>query len=152
MVGTGYVELVIKDSKYYLDIPAGVPCTEYCFVSHFGDRLCQATVQTFPVVIDTISGNDVIVAAAPVAANFLFNKGFFKLNGTSIKVKFWESGTTFQTSEQMPASWAGRVVELVSGCDKSLTSCRDIHDNEEHFSGWGYSMVDYNPQYEEPTK
>lgn len=149
LTGTGYMNLVIKDWKYYTDVVAGVPCSEQCYVSYFGDKMCQATVQEFPVTIQVITGNDVVVVSVPVVVDFLFNKGYFKLNGTSIKIKYWESGTTFQTSEPMPASWDGQVVTLVSGCDKLLATCRDIHNNEEFFSAWGYSMVDYNSQTED---
>jgi hypothetical protein len=147
--GTGLLTIVLKNNKYYMDTLAGQPCTEQCFVAHFGDKMCQAVVQEFPVVIDSISGNDVTLISTPAAVDFLFNKGYFKLNGTSIKIKFWESGLVFQTSEPMPDTWAGLSVTLVAGCDKLIKTCRTIHDNEEFFSGWGYSMIDYNAQFED---
>lgn len=151
LIQSGLLNLTIKDWKYYTDMPGGVPCTEFCFVSRFGDKICGASVPTYPVTILAISETDVVVDSVPTVQDFLFNKGYFKYDSTTIKVKFWESGTTFQTSEPIPASWEGLVVELVAGCDKTLTTCRNIHDNEENFSGWGYSMVDYNPLYEEPS-
>lgn len=145
----GFLDLVLKGWKYYTDIIGGVACTEYCFVKHFGDQMCQASVAEYPVTIDSVSGNLTTLDSVPVVQDFLFNKGFFKYNGTSIKVKYWESGLVFQTSEAVPADWVGQSVSLVVGCDKTLTTCRDIHDNEEHFSGWGYSMIDYDPRTED---
>lgn len=148
----GVVDLVIKDWKYYLDIPGGVSCTEDCYVKYFGDAMCQAIVQQFPVVADIIDGHSVQLASVPAVVDFFFNKGYFELNGTTIKIKYWESGLIFQTTEAMPASWLGQTMAVVAGCDKKLATCRDIHNNEINFSGWGYSMVDYNPQFEEPSK
>lgn len=150
MPSTGFLEIIIKDWKYYMDTLAGVSCSEQCSVSYFGDGMCQATVQEFPVVVASISGNDVVLSSVPAAVDFLFKAGYFKLNGTSIKIRYWESGNTFQTSEPMPASWAGLAITLVSGCDRMIATCRDIHNNEEHFSGWGINMVDYNAMRENP--
>ena len=149
---SGHINLVIKDWKYYLDIPGGIPCTENCFVKYFGDALCQAAVLSYPVVPSLIDGYSTTIVSAPAVVDWFFNKGYFELNGTSIKVKYWESGNVFITSEAMPSSWLGQTITLVAGCDKRLETCRDIHNNEEHFSGWGYSMVDYNPQFEESSK
>lgn len=146
----GFLTLIIKDWKYYTDVPAGEPCTEQCWVAYFGEpKMCQATVQEFAVTVDAVDGNVVVLGSVPSVVDFLFHKGYFKLRGTSIKIKFWESGTIFQTSEPMPSSWVGEAITLVAGCDKLLATCRDIHDNEENFSGWGHSMVDYNSQTED---
>jgi hypothetical protein len=150
--GTGLLKMVLKDTKYYMDTTAGQPCSEQCFVAFLGDKMCQAVVPDFTVTIDTIVGNDVTLISTPSGPSikpFLFNKGYFKLNGTSIKIKYWESGLVFQTSEPMPDTWAGLDVLLVAGCDKLRETCRDIYDNEINFSGWGYSMVDYNAQFED---
>lgn len=146
---TGMLALVIKDWKYYLDIPGGMPCTENCYVKYFGDRLCQAPVAEYVVDIDSISGYDVTLVSVPSVVDFLFNKGYFRFRGTSIKIKHWESGTVFQTSEAMPISWVGQAVTVVAGCDKTLQTCRDIHNNEANFTAWGINMVDYNPQFED---
>lgn len=150
-ITTGKLSLIIKDWKYYTDITAGFPCTEQCFVKHFGDTLCQAVVNTYPVVPSGISGYVVILTAVPSVVDRYFNKGYFNYKGTSIKIKYWETGTSFITSEAMPASWEGQTINLVAGCDKQLETCRTIHNNEEHFSGWGYSMIDYDPQFEDPS-
>jgi hypothetical protein len=147
--GNGLLTIVIKNTKYYMDTLVGQPCSEQCFVAYFGDKMCQAVVQDFPVTIDSISGLDVTLISTPSVVDFLFHKGYFKLNGTSIKIKYWESGLVFQTSEPMPNTWEGLSVTLVAGCDKLRETCRDIHDNEEFFSGWGYIMVDYNAQFED---
>jgi hypothetical protein len=49
-----------------------------------------------------------------------------------------------------PPEWDGQVVSVVEGCDKKLTTCRNVYHNEGRFGGFGYAMPSYQPMLENP--
>lgn len=145
----GRADLILRDHKYYTDTTAGVPCTELCAVSFFGDEVCQKTVHSEPHTVDSISGYNLTVGESLIdTTSFLFKNGYIENGAQRMKIKYHESGTTFQMARPVPASWEGALVTVYAGCDRQLSTCRDIHNNEERFLGLGISMVDYNPLYE----
>jgi len=148
----GYLDLILQDYKYYLDRTGGIPCTEQCGVPFFGDEIqCKATVQTEQHVLESASGFLATLATDPVlTTSFLFNSGSMSFGASRIKIQYHETGRVFQLSRRIPSYWLGQIVTITTGCDKQLATCRDIHDNEERFLGLGFSMVDYNPYYENP--
>lgn len=146
-----YMEIVVKDYKYYLDTTGGLPCTEQCKVGYFGDTLCQAVVLTEDQVLESVSEFNATVASDLVnTTEYLYNKGYMEYGASRICIKYHKLGKTFEMSRPIPSYWIGKTVTLVAGCDKYLDTCRDIHDNEARFLGLGFSMVDYNSQYENP--
>lgn len=145
------LDIIAKDYKYYLDITAGLPCTEQCSVAYFGDKNCGKTVLSEILTVDSLSGNNLITTSSPThSTGFLYHKGFVEKDNMRIKIKYHSSGSTFQLSRPAPSSWAGTSVLFVAGCDRRLQTCRDIHNNESRFWGVGYNMVDYNAHYESP--
>ena len=146
------LDLILRDWKYYLDTTAGVPCTEHCQYPYFGDpNCCKATVQDETHLVESISGFAMTINADPALTTpFIFNAGYVALGAVRIKIKYHASGRTFQLSRPVPSYWLGQSVTIFTGCDRRLTTCRDIHNNEERFLGLGYNMVDYNPFYENP--
>jgi hypothetical protein len=146
------IDLVVRDFKYYLDTTAGVPCTEHCQCPYFGDpNCCKATVQDETHTVESLSGFNITIDADPVLTTpFIFNAGIVEFEAVRIKIKYHESGRTFQLSRPAPSYWLGQDVKIYTGCDKRLSTCRNIHNNEERFLGLGYNMVDYNPYYENP--
>jgi hypothetical protein len=144
-IASGYVNFIIRNWKYYTNITGGNPCSENCSVKYFGDDICKASVTTSDVQITDISDDLITVSPAPTGVNFLYNKGYISFNGINIKILHWESGDVIQTKLPVPGDWLGQTITVNSGCDRSLTTCRDIHNNEINFYGLGISMVDYNP-------
>lgn len=145
----GLVDLVLRDHKYYVDTTAGIPCTELCAVNYFGDDQCGVTVIHETQTIATVSGNTLTIGAD--LANdtaYLYNKGYVVLGAQRIKIQYHNTGRVFEMARKIPASWTGEV-ELYSGCDRTLATCKNIHVNEARFLGLGIAMVDYNPLYEE---
>lgn len=59
-----------------------------------------------------------------------------------------ESVGRFSLMRQPPAEWAGQALTLVPGCDGNIITCRDVYDNEERFTGYGYATPTRNPLYE----
>lgn len=145
------LDVIAKDYKYYLDITAGVPCTEQCAVAYFGDKNCGKTVLSESIFVASVSGNDLTVATDPTnTTGFIYNKGYVESGSMRIKIKYHSTGRVFQLSKPPPASWVGNSILFVAGCDRRLETCRGVHDNEARFWGLGYSMVDYNALYESP--
>lgn len=145
----GRADLILKDNKYYTDTTAGIPCTELCAVSYFGDGICQKTVHSEPHTVSVISGYSLTVGESLIDTTaFLFKNGYIENGAQRLKIKYHETGTTFQMARPVPASWDGALVTVYAGCDRQLSTCRDIHNNEARFLGLGISMVDYNPLYE----
>ena len=147
----GIMSLNCRGWKYYTDITAGVPCTEQCSWQYLGGKGCGAVVHFENQIVASVSGLTMTVNG-PLANTtaLLFNKGYAEFGGVRIKIKYHSSGLTFQMSKAPPADWVGKSVTLYAGCDRTLKTCRNIHNNEANFLGLGYAMVDYNALYESP--
>ena len=149
----GLLDLKVKDHKYYTDTTAGIACTELCAAPYFGDdNYCRKAVTEESHVIDSVNGSVITLTTPPNdPTTKLFNQGHIAFGAQRIKIKYHETGASFQMARPVPLSWAGQSVTLVSGCDKLLTTCRTIHNNESRFMGLGIAMVGYNPLYENPS-
>ncbi len=145
---SGYVDLTLRNWKYYTNITGGNCCTENCSVRYFGDKICRKIVREEEVVITNIDDGYITVTPDPSADDFLYNKGYVSYNGVNIKILYWESGSSMQTKYAVPSGWLGQTVTLHAGCDRTLDACKNIHDNEANFYGLGISMVDYDPRAE----
>jgi len=143
------LDLEIREDKYYFDKVGGTICTEQCAVAYFGDKICKKTVSSVTGVVDSVAKTVLTLTGTPAGATFIYNNGYIEFEGLRIKIAHWESGAVFSLSEIPPASWVGETVTITIGCDKTLASCRDIHNNVSEFFGLGYSMADYNALYEE---
>ena len=147
----GIMNITCKDWKYYLDITAGVPCCEQCTWQYLGDKGCRASVHSENQTITDVDGLFITIDGPLVDGTpLLFNKGYAEIGGIRIKIKYHSTGNAFQLSKPAPSSWLGQVVTLYAGCDRTLNTCRTIHNNEINFLGLGYSMVDYNALSESP--
>lgn len=148
---SGFLKLICKDRRYYIDMTVGIPCTEQCAALWFGDKLCKKVVYHETVFVEAVSGVTLTLNAPPsVTTPLLFNKGYMEKGEVRIKIKYHHSGNSFQMDRYPPSSWVGMSVVLYAGCDRRLETCRNIHKNEARFAGLGYSMIDYNPMYENP--
>jgi hypothetical protein len=60
--------------------------------------------------------------------------------------------TKFRLAEVPPTDWIGGSADItfVAGCDKTIETCRARFSQEENFSGIGYGMQPYNPNWESP--
>jgi hypothetical protein len=90
----------------------------------------------------------------------IWESGFLEYRGLKIKIRDWDEVTTpgvdvgrvdtsFLLVEQPPASWLGQVLRCVSGCSKTVESCRERYDNEKNFCGAGHGILPYNPMIED---
>lgn len=144
------VDLSLKDAKYYLDTTAGVACTELCAAPYFGDPyICKKAVYSESHEIASISGYEITLTGPLLDSTAgLFRSGYMEYGAQRIKVKYHDTGLVFQMARRVPVEWDGADITLYAGCDKQLTTCRNIHSNEDRFLGLGIAMVDYNIYYE----
>lgn len=148
------IQIEARTWKGKIDIPMGVIATHQCPWIFTGEG-CEVVARTFAGTVDTVTGFQVVLDAAPDTGNppttFFpreFHRGYMKRNGLRITIRDWESGDTFQMTKPPPQEWIGEAVTLVAGCDKQIETCRTIHDNEDRFNGLGFAMLPYNPNYE----
>ena len=144
-INADYIDIVSRNSKYYADIEAGVKCSEQCMVGRFGDVMCGKSVHSESVTVSSVTGTDIVLASTPTGVDYLYNSGYLEYQGLRIKIAYWKSGTSLSMSSAIPSEWVGKSMSIYAGCDRSITSCRDIHSNESNFRGWGFSMVDRDP-------
>lgn len=148
------IQIECRTWKGKIDIPLGVLATHQC-PWIFTQEPCDVVARTFAGVVDSIVGFEVTLTAAPATgsppATFFpreFHRGYMKRDGLRITIRDWESGVVFKMTKPPPQEWIGNAVTLVAGCDKTIETCRTIHDNEERFNGLGFAMLPYNPNYE----
>lgn len=144
-----YANLEAREDKYYFDKTAGVVCTEQCGAAYFGDKVCGKAITTVSKVVDSISGSSLTLTSAPAGANYLYCNGYVEYDGVRIKISYWQSGAVLNLISPAPASWDGKTISVVAGCDRTLSTCKNVHNNEANYFGCGYSMVDYNAVVEE---
>lgn len=134
--------------KSLLEAPLGYIITHQCN-EPFGKRKCQAAVRTHPITGNSISGTRVIHLGSPIPTEFkpsYFIEGFMMRNAIRIKIKDWDGNFTFDLIRTPPAEWTGKEIYLYGGCNKTIEACREpIRNQEENFTGIGYSVPDVNP-------
>ncbi len=145
------IKIEARTWKGKLDIPMGVIATHQCPWIFTGEG-CEVVARTFAGTVLSISGFSVTLTAAPsTPVTFFereFHRGYMKRDGLRITIRDWQSGAVFEMTKPPPQEWVGEAVTLVAGCDKTIETCRDIHDNEDRFNGMGFAMLAYNPNYE----
>jgi hypothetical protein len=136
-------------------VAIGQPCNIQCG-NNFGDARCGLSLalgaNAFFVTIQAINGRT-ITTSVPNQLNpsaKYFHRGWIRYGGLRIMIRDWNDSapTTFVLVRQPPAEWLGKSVLATSGCDKSVETCRDRYDNEEHFNGPGFAMPGYLPIFE----
>ena len=148
-LGHRYLDIEAREIKYYFDKTAGVVCTEQCAARFYGDKICGKTKTSVSGVVQSITGTVLTLTGIPAGANYIYNNGFITGDNLNIKIAYWKDGASFNLISTPPASWVGRTVSISVGCDRTLSTCKNIHNNEANFFGLGYSMVAYNAVYEE---
>jgi hypothetical protein len=137
-------------------ISVGIPCHHLC-ANGLGDVSCKVDMgisnRTVAAVISVIDGREVTLSANGIieaAANRFFHRGYIEFEDLFIGIQEWRSAEPlkFFMVEQPPAHWAGQVVSVVAGCDKSIDTCRGRFANEANFLGLGISMPSYDPNIE----
>lgn len=158
-------------AKSRLDVPMGLQCNHHCAWRLFS-RGCGLTQSTYDRLgqIAVMDGKEVTISAnasitAPTApggdASRYWERGYLQKDGLTIGIHIWTltDPTVFVLRRRPPDSWllaGSNSVLFVPGCHKTVEDCRNVWDNEEGqggeggFAGFGYSMLPYNPLFQNP--
>lgn len=153
----GVASLACVSAKSQLRVPLGAPANYQCGWTLFG-RGCGLTLVSDTGTLTAIDGTDnkkvtitgVSVSVPGGTPGKTFHRGYVEKDGIRVPIRDWSSGasTTFYLTRRVPAAWVGTTVTVVAGCDKSIETCRDRWDNEEHFAGTGYAVTSHHPVHE----
>lgn len=135
----------------------GVQATTGCILP-FGGVVCAFDLEAAKVAV-VIAGLNVggipnRIKLSPSDTTDLnpnmWTRGWFLHDGLHIVIRrCWNNGDKdFDLREIPPPEWAGATVLMYPGCVKDPAACA-FHGRTESFSGFGYSIPDRNPQYQE---
>lgn len=141
------------------DVSLGLKATDKCPLI-FGDPLiCRAIVATVQATVSTIAGTELNFSVLPndtakgVWPDGRYTRGFVQFEGLQLLTLQHEIGAKqFIMAKSPPQivghSWAGKVVTVFEGCDKTILAC-EAHGRQESFLGIGIKMPKYNPILED---
>ena len=164
---TNQVALRALPLKSRLDVRLGIQCNIYDEVRLFGplsgltqsshDVLGQiASIDGKEVTLDTPNAS-ITAPAAPGGVNDRFwERGWLERDGLRIGIHIWnrlDDPALFVMRQRPPADWVmagGSSILFVPGTHCTIEDSRDVWDDEEHFLGLAYAMLNYNPIFENP--
>lgn len=143
------VEVRSQLQKTRLDIPLGIPANPQCDWT-LGKGYCGATlVQRTGLTVADISGRVLTVNSLSTTSleDRHFHRGYLVFDNLRLSIRDWRiaTPTVFLLARQAPSDWLGEEIVAVSGCDKSVETCRRRYDAEEWFMGLGHAIPAYNP-------
>ena len=150
-------KLLIEASaiKNRLDIQLGMPCGHQCPFTLFNAETCQLDRSSFTEAarIDSIDGMTITVTDAAITgqAGTYWKRGYLERDGLRIAIRDWSDAdpTILYTARRVPNDWVGPTITFVPGCDKTVETCRTRYNNEDHNGAIGFSMLPYNPNFEQ---
>jgi len=157
---SGIARVLCRGWRGMLDVSLGLLVDPSCDYT-FGDpRSCKVsladkTFQSSNLTIASISGNVVTMSGSDLSlvtskpARY-FHRGRLVVDGYSIMIRDWESGSTFVMIRPPPREWVGAHPTVIAGCDHTLdgpNGCR-FWSNEENFGGIGRKMLNRDPRFE----
>jgi hypothetical protein len=163
---TSLVALKALPLKSRLDVKIGLQCNHYDEARLFGPMsgLVQSSFdQTGQIA--SINGKEVTISpnasienpTAPGGTNDRFwERGWLEKDGLRISVHIWnklDDPKVFALRQRPPANWvlAGATsILFIPGTHATIEDARDVWDDEEHFLGLAYAMLNYNPIFENP--
>jgi hypothetical protein len=143
------VEIRSQLQKTRLDIPLGLQANHQCIWT-LGGGYCGATlVQKTGLTVTDITGRILTVASLDTASleDRHFHRGYLVFDNLRLAIRDWRLADplAFLLARQAPVEWIGEAVTAVSGCDKSIETCRRRYNAEEWFMGMGHAIPAYNP-------
>lgn len=154
----GLVEVTVHGRKSLLDVVAGVPCLSTCLWT-YADHNCKKVANPALAVTVTnvnVNGSPVRIRISGLSVVEAAEAGRWRrakitVGGLTLgAVDYRQDGATtgfLSLAECPPAAWEGAAASLLEGCDKTAATCKDIHDNESEFGGYGIASPDNNPTF-----
>lgn len=107
----------------------------------FGQSPCpydrEVTKET--VTITAISGSQITVSGLTLLDPAFWKHGGVRYRGFEIPIHFQESLSVLHLTKPAPLHWEGVSVDVLAGCDKTITTCR-LRGQEENFTGIGINL------------
>jgi hypothetical protein len=164
---TNMVAVKALPLKSRLDVRVGLQCNHYDEVRIFGpmsgltqsahDQTGQIASLDGKEVTITTPNPAITAPTAPGGNNDRFwERGYLEKDGLRIAIHIWnrlDDPTVFVLRQRPPPDWvlAGAAsILFIPGTHCTLEDSRDVWDDEEHFLGLGYAMLNYNPIFENP--
>lgn len=158
----GFVRLEVETPKANLGKPIGISCNHECENTLY-EYPCSKAGSWGPVAnsekklgtVSSITGKTVSISGSlALAGSKTYHNGYVEVEGVRIRVRRWSSGApnTFYLAQQPPVEWISKSVACYPGCDKSITACRDIWNNEDSFLAVGYGIPAYDPNIQLPPE
>ena len=106
----------------------------------FGDRRCKKVITTSSGTVTTVADPQLEFGSGVSAAANAFALGFVRWvtgnnRGTLCRVHSFASGTFGLSTPTRYHIRAGDTFEATPGCDGRATTCKNVHNNLEHFRG-----------------
>lgn len=159
----GRMRLGLRDHRGQLQLPLGIATTPRCAWS-LGDKTCAVDTSAVEETGTILSiARKTITLTSPTDAAVVTSKpddaywqrGFVSYGGLSIGIRLWDGGGAtpyaFELVSDPPAAWAGQVVTLTPGCDKTPEICNSRWSNLELFGGFGIAIPNHHPVTEVPS-
>ena len=156
------VAMFFLPQKSRLDITPAIGCTHQCWWNLFrGNCGASTTGKILTTEIDSKDGHEVTITDATVLAKAVgdarfWKRGYMEKDGLRIDIRDYDGATDdtkFFMSDPVPTDWVAgsNDITIVSGCDKTIETCRSRHNAEEFFMGLGHGLPDYQPNLESPS-
>jgi len=139
-------------------VPLGLPAGHQC-VNRLGDATCKVDMgvssRTINRTISAIDGSNVTVSAVPTGlGDRFYQRGHMTFEGLTIGIHDWRDELNgneleFFMRRKPPDHWVGVTVQIMSGCDKTVETCRARYANEDNFLGIGFAIPPYHPSFED---
>jgi len=112
------------------------------FCTHtFGESPCgydrEAEKET--VTVTAVSGNSITVSGLALLDPAFWKHGGVRYRGFEVPIHFQESLSSLVLVRPAPTHWVGKSVDVLPGCDKTITTCR-LRDREQDFNGIGLNL------------
>lgn len=153
----GRVMIQALSIKSRLEKSLALPCNHHCIWTLFGRGCGLSSIgfTTEVVTLDAIDGKVVTTTTAGVTSrpDKFWHRGYLEYDGLTISIQNWSSAdpTKLYLMKQPPSAWLSATLRAVAGCDKTIETCRDRFNNEEHFGGFGYAIPSHHPILEDPA-
>lgn len=158
---SNYAAIFAVPRKGRLEFPLQPPTTHQCNWQVF-KAPCGAAQAAFEHLaeIDSLDGLVATASSATLSSKSgsddrYWHRGFLEKDGLRIYIRDWDGSvdkTLFRLAAAPPADWIGGedTVTFVAGCDKTIETCRARFNQESNFSGIGFGIPPYNPNFESP--
>ena len=144
------VRIEIVSIKSQLNLPLGFPALGSCIWT-FQGRGCFVVATPESAQITSINGALIDTSGlTTVATSRYFHRGYVTINGLSIMIRDYITGTQMVLVRDPPQLWLNATGLFTPGCDKLVPTCSVRWGNLPQFSGVGYAMPDYHPVIETP--